>query len=218
MKTEHMMIAGLAGYMMMKKGNSGLGGLGQAQSLGQAPTGYSIPTGWTEIDFNNSLQGGEHSTTKFYGHEIHSWYTNKVFTNNPSDMNRDRAWEFIERKLRKESIDGGRTGRSMSAYLLENLGEETFNKLADLFSNADFPFRVWSKNFSIAVTAKVEKKQLALLQPHADSLLTTMEYVQKVLIPSNQTIAEYHSTYKKGVDALIKSVKPVTVTYPPIPN
>lgn len=210
MKTEHMMIAGLAGYMMMKKGNSGLGGLGQAQSTEQAPTGYSVPSTWSEIDFNNSLQTGDsYNKTTFYAHEIHSWYTTKVFTNNPSDMNRDPVWESVGRNMRSDP--------KLKNMFRREWSDEQFRKL-ELAMKAGGHFYNWQKKFLVAVTAAMEKELLAKVQPISNQLITTTDYINKVVIPASSVLSNYIPAYVKGHEALIEGTKPVSITYPPIPN
>jgi len=214
MKKEQMVLAGIAGYMMMNRGNSGFGGLGQGQSTEQAPTSYSVPSTWSQLDFNKSLQpNGPDNKTKFYAHEIHSWYTTRIFTNNPSDMNADAVWETVGRQLRRQFND---EIRALTANISQDSPQMT--KIQTAMRAPDGHFYVWERRYLLAVAAIMEQELMAKVQPIANRLITTTEYLNQVVMPASAILSNYASNYKKGYLALIEGTKDVAINYPPIPN
>jgi hypothetical protein len=208
-----MVLAGIAGYMMMNRGNSGFGGLGQGQSTEQAPTGYSVPSTWSQDDFNKSLQKGDsYHNTKFYAHEIHSWYTTRVFTNNPSDMNARAVWENVGSQLRRQFPDSAIRDGMMNA------SPNQVTKVEAAVRGPDGHFYVWQKRYLLAVTAAMEKELMAKVQPIANRLITTTEYLNQVVMPASSILSSYVSDYYKGHLDLLEGTKDVTINYPAIPN
>ena len=211
MKKEQMLLAGIAGYMMMNRGNSGLAGFGQAQSTEQAPTGYSVPSTWSETDFHKSKQqDSPYKNTKFYAHEIHSWYTTRVFTNNPSDMNADPIWENMHHHLRRQP--------NFNLVFNVEQGSPQMTRIETAMRAPDGHFYVWKKKYLLAVAAALEKEIMAKVQPIANKLITTTEFVSQVLVPAGSILSNYSADYQKGFEALIEGTKDVTINYPPIPN
>ena len=200
MKKEQMLLAGIAGYMMMNRGNSGLGGFGQAQSTEQAPTGYAVPSTWTQMDFNKSMQQNDpYKNTKFYAHEIYAWYTTRVFTNNPGDRNASPVWENIAHKLRRQP------NFNFSPDVKQ--GSPQMTRIETAMRAPDGHFYVWKKRYLLAVAAAVEKEILAKVQPIANNLITTTEFLNQVVIPAASILRNYSAGYQKGFEALMKTLR-----------
>jgi hypothetical protein len=228
MKKEQMVLAGIAGYMMMNRGNSGFGGLGQGQSTEQAPT-YALPSTWSREDWFKDVQVGPSNPAKYYGHEIHSWYTTHIFTNNPSDMNMDRAWEGTLSNLVRAATNVGtwtvRGAPGLARYISDSgvtQGSEHWNALVkevEGMTGSTSGYELWSKRYAIAVTAILEQEMMKKLQPYSSKLITTNEHLTQVVGPAiDTTIRNYAPEYKKAIDALIEATRPKNATFPAIPN
>lgn len=198
-----LILAGLAGYGLMNRNKTGY--LGQLSAMGSTPTSNAVPSSWTEMDFINSTQAGNpNKNATFYAHEIHSWYTNNVWTNNPPTGS-NPIWLSLVTKLQSNA--------NQSKF--QTLSQAEMSAVQAAAAAPSGHFYVWRRNFGIRLAAQLEQKMMQSVQPIATNLITTTQFLNQVLVPLEAELSKYLPQYQVALDALVASVQPQTPTYAP---